>query len=185
LTGTGRVFGVKFVPGAFSAFFAHPIAQLSDRVLPVSDVFGPAGSQLERELLSHDADTERVRVFEAFLSAQLPAPDPARERVRELVELVLATPSLRRVEELTAAAAISTRTLQRLFRRYLGVSPKWLLCRFRIQEAAQRVVEGEAPDWAALASELGYFDQAHFASDFKAQVGKTPTEYAAFARGGC
>jgi AraC-like DNA-binding protein len=182
LTGAGRVFGVKFLPGAFSAFFRAPIHQLTDRVLPVAQVFGAAGAQLESALLAQDADAERARVIEAFLSARLPAPDAERERVRAVVSLALATPSLRRVEELAADAGLPKRTLQRLFRRYLGVTPKWLLCRFRIQEAAQRVASGQAIDWATLAAELGYFDQAHFASDFKAQVGKTPTEYAAFAR---
>jgi AraC-like DNA-binding protein len=182
LSGAGRVFGVKFVPGAFSAFFNRPIHQLTDRVLPVAEVFGAAGSQLESELLAREADAERVRVFEAFLSARLPAPDAERERVRAVVTLALATPSLRRVDELASGAGLPTRSLQRLFRRYLGVTPKWLLCRFRIQEAAERVASGEAIDWAALAADLGYFDQAHFATDFKAQVGKTPSEYAAFAQ---
>jgi AraC-like DNA-binding protein len=31
--------------------------------------------------------------------------------------------------------------------------------------------------WAVLAQELGYFDQAHFISDFKKLVGRTPADY--------
>jgi AraC-like DNA-binding protein len=182
LVGQGRVFGVKFQPGAFAAFYQRPIHQLTDRVLPIAEVFGSEGSELERALLAEQEDKQRARVFERFLMARLPAPDAERERIRQVVDLALATPSLRRVDELARAAAIPKRTLQRLFRRYLGVTPKWMLCRFRIQEAAQRVVAGDAVDWAALAAALGYFDQAHFASDFKAQIGKTPSEYAAFAR---
>jgi AraC-like DNA-binding protein len=180
LSGTGRVFGVKFLPGAFAPFFDRPIDQLTDRVLPVSQVFGAVGSQLERELLAESEDAERARVFEAFLWPRLPAHDPERERVTQIVSLALATSTLRRVAELAEAVSVPPRTLQRLFKRYLGVTPKWMLCRFRIQEAAQRIADGGAVDWAGLASELGYFDQAHLAGDFKAQIGKTPTEYAAF-----
>jgi AraC-like DNA-binding protein len=44
------------------------------------------------------------------------------------------------------------------------------------------VAAGDRLDWAALALELGYFDQAHFARDFKAQLGKTPREYAALTQ---
>lgn len=182
LRGAGRVFGVKFQPGAFAAFCDRPIRELTDRVLPLSDVFGRDARTLETQLLAQPHDSERARVFEAFLRPRLPPPDPERQRVLEIVRLAIATPGLNRVEQLARAAALQTRSLQRLFRRYLGVTPKWVLCRFRMQEAAQRVAAGELVDWAALAVELGYFDQAHFAGDFKAQLGKTPGEYAALTQ---
>ena len=74
---------------------------------------------------------------------------------------------------------MSARTLQRLFRRYVGVGPKWVLQRYRLHEAAERIADGYDGDWAALALDLGYFDQAHFIKDFKALVGCSPAEYAA------
>jgi len=179
LRGTGRVFGVKFLPGAFAPFFPGPIRRLNDRRLPIAELFGPAGVELERALLAEPEDSARARVFEAFLASRLPAHDPERARVAQIVELALTGAGLRRVDQLAEAAGLPMRSLQRLFRRYLGVTPKWTLCRFRMQEAAQRVSQGSQVDWAALAHELGYFDQAHFSSDFKAQIGKTPGEYAA------
>jgi AraC-like DNA-binding protein len=179
LRGAGRVFGVKFQPGAFAPFFDRPIRELTDRVLPLADVFGEGARALETQLLAEPRDSERARVFEAFLRPRLPPPDPERARVLQIVNVATATPGLNRVEQLARAASVPTRSLQRLFQRYLGVTPKWMLCRFRMQEAAQRVAAGELVDWAALAAELGYFDQAHFARDFKAQLGKTPGAYAA------
>jgi AraC-like DNA-binding protein len=182
LRGTGRVFGVRFRPGAFAPFFPRPIEELTDRVLPFTRVFGPEARALERSLTGLSKDTARVRAFEAFLEPRLPAADREREQVAAIVELAFSQPSLTRVEALARAARLPTRSLQRLFKRYLGVSPKWLLCRARIQEAAQRVAAGDSIDWAALAADLGYFDQAHLAHDFKAQLGKTPRQYAALTR---
>jgi AraC-like DNA-binding protein len=182
LRGRGRVFGVKFQPGAFAAFFARPIRELTDRRLPIAEVFGAPGEALAQQLLAQDEDAQRARVFESFLLTRLPARDMERERVTRIVNLALATPSLRKVGDLVAHAGVPSRNLQRAFRRYLGVTPKWMLCRFRIQEAAQRMADGDVVDWAALALELGYFDQAHFASDFKAQIGKTPSEYSVLIR---
>ena len=52
-----------------------------------------------------------------------------------------------------------------------------MLERIRLHEAAERMAEGEG-DWAALALDLGYFDQAHFIKAFKAVVGRSPAEYA-------
>jgi transcriptional regulator GlxA family with amidase domain len=75
-------------------------------------------------------------------------------------------------------AGLSQRSLQRLFERYLGLGPKWIICRARVQEAADRVAAGQPVDWAALAVDLGYHDQAHLIHEFKAQVGFTPAVYA-------
>jgi AraC-like DNA-binding protein len=55
-----------------------------------------------------------------------------------------------------------------------------VLRRLRLQEAAERMADG-AGDWAALAVDLGYFDQAHFINDFRRVVGRSPAEYAAQA----
>jgi len=35
----------------------------------------------------------------------------------------------------------------------------------------------QSPDWAKLALELGYYDQAHFIKDFKNIMGVTPKEH--------
>lgn len=63
-----------------------------------------------------------------------------------------------------------------MFRTYVGAGPKWVIMRYRLQEAVSELDEGKR-DWARLAADLGYFDQAHFVRDFKALLGKTPTEY--------
>jgi AraC-like DNA-binding protein len=72
---------------------------------------------------------------------------------------------------------MSVRSLQQLFSEYVGVSPKWVIRRFRLHEAADRLANGEALDLAALALSLGYFDQSHFSSDFRKLVGQSPARY--------
>jgi AraC-like DNA-binding protein len=74
---------------------------------------------------------------------------------------------------------MTPRTLQRLFADYVGVSPKWVMRRARLHEAAERADSGEPVDWAGLASDLGYADQAHLTRDFTATIGVPPGCYAA------
>ena len=57
------------------------------------------------------------------------------------------------------------------------MTPKWVLQRIRLHEAAERMADGEG-DWASMALDLGYFDQAHFIKAFKAVVGRSPADYA-------
>ena len=78
---------------------------------------------------------------------------------------------------------MNTRALQRLFAKYVGVSPKWVIQRYRLHEAAEQLASGAPISHSELALTLGYSDQAHFTRDFKAMVGTSPAAYARQARG--
>ena len=92
--------------------------------------------------------------------------------------------SLIRVEQLVELTGWSMRTLQRRFRVQLGVSPKQVLSRFRLQEAALQLEREPDLELAELAVRLGWYDQAHFSRDFRQLLGETPGRYAARARAG-
>jgi AraC-like DNA-binding protein len=93
--------------------------------------------------------------------------------------MITGDPALRRVDQLAEASGQSVRGLQRLFADYVGVSPKWVMRRSRLHEAALRADSGDPVDWAELAIDLGYADQAHLTRDFTATLGVSPTRYAA------
>jgi AraC-like DNA-binding protein len=82
-----------------------------------------------------------------------------------------------RVAEVAARHHVSERTLQRLFAAYVGIGPKWVLQRYRLHEAVEQLQARREIDWARLALELGYYDQAHFTRDFRSLVGRTPAQY--------
>ena len=116
---------------------------------------------------------------EALLLSVLPERDPLAEQAAALVARITDDPGLRRVDQLAASSGMTPRTLQRLFADYVGVSPKWVMRRARLHEAAERADSGEPVDWAALASDLGYADQAHLTRDFTVTIGVPPARYAA------
>jgi AraC-like DNA-binding protein len=178
LEGAGRVVGVKFLPGAFTAFSARPMADLVDRVLPLADVFGDPARAIGEQIAAEPDVALAIERIEGLLRSFSPQRDDSAELVARLVAFVRGERSITRSEALARHAGLSQRSLQRLFERYLGLGPKWIICRARVQEAADRVAAGQAVDWAALAVELGYHDQAHLIHEFKAQVGFTPAIYA-------
>lgn len=69
------------------------------------------------------------------------------------------------------------RQLQRLFKTYVGISPKETIQRLRLIEAAEMLRTKETIDFASLALDLGYSDQAHLIRDFKQMTGHTPSRY--------
>jgi PAS domain S-box-containing protein len=83
-----------------------------------------------------------------------------------------------RVAELAAAAELTSSQLERATRRALGVSPKQLIIRTRIDEAARRLDDTEL-SLAAIAGECGFYDQSSFTRQFQRVVGITPGAYRA------
>jgi AraC-like DNA-binding protein len=180
LRGRGRVFGIKFRPAAFGPLWGRPLAQLTDRRVPLRAVFGRAGDAFARRVRAEADDERCAALADQFLDGRLPPLPPDVARVRDLVERMARDLELTRVEQVAALAGEGARTLERRFRAAVGVSPKWVLRRYRLLEAAEQLNASPTPRrLAELAAALGYFDQAHFIRDFKAVVGRTPGEYAA------
>lgn len=178
LAGKGRVLGTKFRPGGFRPFLGRPLSTLTGRVLPLAEVFGAAAEGLAERALAHDDPLAAFEVVQRFLLGLRPQPDPAIELVGRIAERVATDRELTRVAQLESLFSLGARALQRLFAGYVGVSPKWVIQRYRLHEAAERIADGGEIDWADLAHELGYADQAHFIRDFRRLVGRTPVEYA-------
>lgn len=178
LHGKGRVFGVKFRPGGFYPFFHRSVSRLTDDTIAPHEVFGAEVEELEEKLLSLEDAGEMVEAAEVFLRDRLPERDETVEVVGRVVECIVSDREVVRVEDVVSRLNLNKRTLQRIFNRYVGVSPKWVIRRYRLHEAADRLAGGEVVNWPEMALDLGYFDQAHFIKDFKALVGVPPGEYA-------
>ncbi|MCW0215730.1 MAG: helix-turn-helix domain-containing protein [Pseudonocardia sp.] len=178
--GEGRVFGVKFRPGAFLPFLGEPVSSITDVTMPASRLWGRPADELAAAMTG--PVPELIERAEAFLRARWPEPDPHVVLVGGIVAALLRDRSTSRVEDVVERFGIAPRTLQRLFARYVGVSPKWVLRRYRLHEAAARLAEEQDRPWAEVAAELGYFDQSHFIRDFTAAIGLTPVAYAQACR---
>lgn len=176
LSDQGRVFGVAFRPGCFRPFLGAPVSTITDRTLPAAEVFGEGIP--ERAMIEAGDETEMATIADRFLRAKLPASDSTAETVAGIVRRVATEPDITRVDRLARSIGVGMRRVQRLFAEYVGVGPKWVIRRYRLDEATRRMAAGEPVDWADLAAELGYADQAHFTRDFTAMVGETPTRYA-------
>jgi AraC-like DNA-binding protein len=180
LTGRGRVCGVQFRPGGFRPFLPRPVAVWTGRHVPLPEAFPglPDVALVPQRVVGPDAEDARVAALDAFLLGLDPRPDPVADRVTALVQRIREDRTVRRVTTLAEEAGLSVRALQRLFTEYVGVSPKFCILRYRIHEALERATTEAEVDWALLAADLGYSDQAHLARDVRATVGVPPTAYA-------
>ncbi len=178
LEGKGRVFGIKFRPGAFYPFVKSPVSRFTDDSISLLDAFGVEGTALEAAMLTQEDEGAIVALAERFLRERLPERDENVAAINRIIDRIIADRAITKVDDVVRRLDLNKRTVQRIFSQYVGVSPKWVIQRYRLHEAAERLADGDRVDWSKMALDLGYFDQAHFINDFKAIVGKAPAEYA-------
>ena len=123
-----------------------------------------------------------ARLLEDWLvdeAGAMVAADPEAVPARRLIDLADGDPTLLRVDDLARRLSMSERSVQRLARTHVGMSPGALIRRRRLQEAAARVREDPGADVASIAADLGYSDHAHLTREFRRVLGFTPTGYRA------
>ncbi len=169
----GRVhsFGIRFRPGGSEALLRLPAGETTDQIQPLNDI-SPRLATTLRERLEQAPDP--IAAVESLLAAHF-------SRVREqpvvdcaLDEIVRSAGRLP-VRELARSAGVSTRHLERVFNARVGIGPKSFARIVRFQ----RVLRSPSGDWAGLAADCGYTDQAHLIRDFREFTGQTPAEWRA------
>ena len=180
LVGRGWTVGALLRPAAVPHLTTDPYA-LRDRYqsLDLPDLHRTVATAMTGQ---GEGDLRRAHAVEAFtdwLVATLPPPDADGLLANALAELVDGDPTVLQVQDAASRLNVSARTLQRLARRHVGLSPAAMIRRRRLQEAAERLRTNPDADLATVAVELGYADHAHLSGDFRAVLGFTPSSYRA------
>lgn len=81
-----------------------------------------------------------------------------------------------RVPELAAIAGLSQVQLERQCRRTLGISPRGLIQRQRIEHAVLLITTTDATI-GEIATQCGFYDQSSFTRQFRHLLGRTPGAY--------
>ena len=165
LTSTGWTVAARTSVGGLGVLLDAPAKSVVDSELSLDALPGLDGRRLLARVRAERSNEQRI--------------DSLR---RELDRMV--SRRSRRVEQLAGVAGIGVRTLQRLFDHHVGVSPSFVIRRWRIIEAAEAAraavdADGEWSGWATVAAELGYADQAHLTRDFRHHLGTSPAAYLA------
>lgn len=178
----GRVSGVAFHPGGLASLLDRDVADLTGRVVAADEVLGADVLSMAGDVLAEPDEQLRRDALVGYVQHRL-APvldrvsaDQGFATVRRAADLMRSRECLT-LGPVAARLGVSGRTLQRLFRRYVGASPLWVLRRYRLQDATAAIDAGDGSDLAGLAAALGFSDQAHFTRSFTQVIGVPPSVY--------
>jgi AraC-like DNA-binding protein len=179
-----ELIGITFHPGGTLAFFPDNTRAFTNCETSLEDLWGRAALNLRNDLREAATPARKFELLEFALRHRLS--ESKTQRRIPTIDYALThlhqSPGTTTINELTRDIGISPRRLSELFREHIGVSPK-LYCRIqRFQQAVQLMHHGADIHWPELALTCGYYDQSHFANDFRAFSGLSPTTYFAAHR---
>lgn len=178
-----QFFGVCFKPGGAYPFLRLPLHKLHNRFVPLDAIWGHAAGDVREQLYAAPTIQAGFDLLERLLLACLADGchgSNGHMAVRYCVAEIARQHGALSIRALSEGSGISQNHLLTQFKRMVGLAPKELACLSRLRHAlytteiidlAQRV------DWARIAKQTGYYDQAHLHKDFMAHLGLNPTDY--------
>jgi AraC-like DNA-binding protein len=172
-----EIMGVHLRPGGMRYLSAVPAHEFADRDVPLENLWGRWAGDLREQLMVASTPKEKVLALERLLAERFcPERRPHRAVAAALPRLEPGGAPLKQAE-LAADLGLSARRFIEVFTSSVGLTPK-VYARIRRFQKALRTIHGAGDlDWADLAFDCGWYDQAHMIRDFKEFSGLTPSEY--------
>ncbi|WP_432666957.1 helix-turn-helix domain-containing protein [Wukongibacter baidiensis] len=174
LRGNGEILGIKFRIGTFNNFTNEKMSTFTNRKIGIGKVLN---SKPWSKLNNINNTQSKIEHIEDILRGYPRQVDDKRILAEEIVNFIRVNNYVSSVGIVADNFAISVRSIQRIFDKYLGVNPKWVIRMFRLQELKKEIESNNHLDWADLAAKLEYSDQSHMINDFKSILNITPEEY--------
>ena len=169
--GIVRAVVLSFKPGWSAPLLGVAAHALTDRIVPLEDIWGRAAADLCQELLAASSVPDVLERLGHALAARTRTFEPASARLaRQAVRLLEGDEA--RVESVAEQLGVTSRHLRRAFAESVGIGPKEFARSVRLQRAVRTAATSK--DWVRIAADAGYYDQAHLIADFRELVGLTP-----------
>jgi AraC-like DNA-binding protein len=171
------IIGVHFRPGRAVPVLGVPANELADAHVDLEALWGPAAAELRERLCTATTPAKRFAVLEEVLLGRLRRSSPRHGAIPVALDAFEQADASVKVRDLARRIGLSQRRFIQLFTAEVGLTPKLYGRVRRFQRARAMVRPGAVPDWARVAVECGYFDQAHLIRDFRAFAGFSPVEF--------
>jgi AraC-like DNA-binding protein len=175
-SGASGVFGIKFKPPALTHLFNVSMNEFTDKVVAVNEVNISSLTLLEHEIKSCSNYEEMIIATDKRLQAIVARVSAENTIIDRAIDIIFATAGTISITEIQKQLFITERHLQRIFQKYIGISPKFYTRIIRFGQIFHLMQQANV-SWLDITHRSGYFDQSHFIKDFKAFSGEDPSKY--------
>jgi len=168
-------FGVRFFPGGAHIFHGMPLEWFTDKRIALQECWPEGLNELQERMAGTNRFAERVEVMNAYLNPlSVQTTTSENDLMKNVLHRIFIDGGRMSVQELAMREVISERQLLRKFSEWVGISPKRFSEVVRFHRVLMDIHQGNTADWAMLAQNHGFFDQAHLIRQFRKFYGETP-----------
>ena len=171
------IIGVHFKPGGAFPFLGFPANDLADTHVDLETIWGASASRLRTRLCEARTSAERFQLLQDALLNRLCHGVEQHYAVSTALEIFWKNQIHPTVRETAKYLGLSQRRFIQVFSGEVGMTPKLFSRIQRFQQGRNLIQINPTPNWAALALDLGYFDQSHLIREFLEFSGLSPADY--------
>ncbi len=178
IDGKGKymMFGIRFYAWSAFLFSDNSFGNTKNRAFDIGDFFGGFEKEMEPYLTLDYSIGERAYAAEKLLAKRVVTKRFSADLMNCADKVIVSNGSIR-LPELCSSIAVSEKTLERLFRERMGISPKTFISLTRYQMLWQEIALLRKDfDIMDAVLKYGYYDQPHLINDFKKRHGTTPLQ---------
>jgi len=168
---------LNFTPLGARRFFRLPMTELTDRMVALDEVLGAEGSALREELGNATVWERRFDIAEAFVMRRIVGAQAHSPAIAWAFGKIAETGGRAKVTGIAKEIGWSRKHLARRFADEVGLGPKSVSRIVRLNRAMSAARAGDG-DWAGIAADCGYADQAHMVREFQELAGNSPVAWA-------
>src|SRR5699024_10763011 len=177
MKGTYLLIVFQLYPFASKLLFDVDPKKLNDDCYDLSKIKGSNIDNPTEKLISINQINSQIELIAQFIS--MLAQEKGMEEYQEIqraIELIVEHKGVITVFQLTQMLNISERTLQRKFKKYVGISPKKYANIIQCQSSVAQISSQSYSKLTDVVYENGYADQSHFIRNVKKFTGKRPLQ---------
>jgi AraC-like DNA-binding protein len=172
------VTSIVIKPGGIRALTGISALKVVDRTIPMESLWGEEAKLMMAKLSQEQNLDARMDILEQALIQRV-APHPEEDLfVVKAAQMIDEQKGKDSLGSFFTRTGYSRRQVLNRFNESLGFSPKHFARIIRLRSMFKSIDLKQKSDWAQLAREHGYSDQAHLVRDFRKLMGTTPDQFA-------
>ena len=170
------MFVVRFKPSGGYPFLPKPIYEYTDSVTPAEQIFGDEVFEIREDLLNSEDGETKKEIVEAWLNEKFDEAKTPKEAIQISVQKIISDPHFQQnnLAELIEESGYSQKQFISLFKKYVGIAPKYFQRIVRFNEILIKIQKDEKLSWTEISYDCGFYDQAHFIKEFQHFCGVNP-----------
>jgi AraC-like DNA-binding protein len=177
INNTTTIIAYFFKPFALASLFKISAKEVAKNSLDLCNWSPHKYNALKTQLVYADTVGRKIEVLDNLLIQQRIENSEVYEIIQYATDTIIRNPANDILAEILAELKLNERTFQRIFKKYVGVTPTQYRRISQFQLSFEQLRSHQFSKTSEVAFDNGFADQSHFIRSFKEFTHTTPNDY--------